>query len=108
MIRGFFPGTSTVGWLPFFPGANRAMARFPTVRQIEKDFATAGFSTVAVGEVVGASEPASRVLAWVTKMRKADTLLSAFRDDEFQAGLAALSAAGERPLSGALHLMVLK
>lgn len=63
---------------------------------------------LAVEEVVGRPEPASRVLAWVTKMRNADTLLSAFSDDEFEAGLAALADAGERPLSGALHLVVFK
>lgn len=108
MIRGFFPGTSTVGWLPFFPGAERATARFPSVGQVEQDFAEAGFSLVAVEEVAGAPEPASRVRTWVARMREADTLLSAFGDDEFEAGLAALADAAERPLSGALHLVIFK
>lgn len=108
MIRGFFPGTSTVGWLPFFPGAERAIERFPSVSQLEEDFAVAGFRVIAVEEAVAPAHPASAARAWVTKMRDVDTLLSAFSDDEFDAGVAALAEAGEHQLSGSLHLVVLE
>ncbi len=40
-------------------------------------------------------------------MRDADTLLNALTDDEFDAGLEALDAAGEASVSGCLHLVVL-
>jgi SAM-dependent methyltransferase len=107
-IRGFFAGLSRVGWLGFFQGAERAVARFLSIEDIEDLFGPAGFSLVVVEE---APEPATAipiVREWLIKMRHADSLLTALTDEEFGAGLAALGEADERSLSGALHLAVLE
>jgi SAM-dependent methyltransferase len=108
LIRGFFAGTSQLGWLALFPGAHRATARFPSVADIEETFGAAGFSMVALKESPEPDTPASVVRSWCTRMRDVDTLLTAFTDDEFTAGLAALDDLGSDTLSGCLHLVVLQ
>jgi hypothetical protein len=105
-IRGFFAGLSRVGWLSFFPGADRAVARFPTVEDIAGLLDAAGFSLVAVEEAPEPATPVPIVSEWLIKMRHADSLLTALTDQEFGAGLAALSQTDQQSVSGALHLAV--
>ncbi len=106
-IRGFFAGASRVDWLPYFPGAERAVARFPTVDQVVDVFRTAGFSPLAVVAVQEPEHPVAEVRQWIVKVRHADTLLTALSDDEIAAGLAALDSSDVATLGGSLHLLTL-
>jgi SAM-dependent methyltransferase len=105
-IRGFFAGLSQVGWLRFFPGADRAVDRFPTIDDIDELFSAAGFSLVVVEEALEPATPVPIVIEWLIKMRNVDSLLTALSDAEFDAGLASLGQTECRSLSGALHLAV--
>jgi SAM-dependent methyltransferase len=105
-VRGFFAGLSRVGWLPFFPGADRAVDRFPRIEDVVALLAAAGFSLVVVEEAPEPATPVSIVIEWLVKMRHADSLLSALSDAEFDTGLGALRRTDERSVSGALHLAV--
>jgi SAM-dependent methyltransferase len=106
-VRGFFAGSSMVGWLPSFPGAERAIARFPSVEDVAEVFGHAGFSLIKVDEVREPARPAEEIRAWIEMMRHADTLLTAFTDAEVAAGLAALATLGATELDGSLHLVTL-
>lgn len=108
LIRGLFRGLSRVGWLPFFPGAPRALARFPSVEEVAATFATAGFTLRAVEEVAAPPSPIADARSWVTQMRHADSLLTALSDAEFAEGLAAMQRSAEPTVSGSLHLAVFR
>jgi SAM-dependent methyltransferase len=106
-LRGFFAGASRLGWLPYFPGADRAIARFPSIEDVEEVFARAGFSLLAADAVPEPPRPAEEVRAWIVKMRHSDTLLIAMSDDEFDAGLAAIDESSAISFDGTLHLVTL-
>jgi SAM-dependent methyltransferase len=108
LIRGFFAGASRLGWLPYFPGAERAVARFPSVEDVAGAFGPAGFRLVTVEEVAQPPATLSEVRAWLVRMRHVDTLLTTFTDHEFDTGLATLDAEAEPLLGGSLHLVVLR
>jgi SAM-dependent methyltransferase len=107
-LRGFFAGLSRVGWLGFFPGAGRAVGRFPTAPEIVELFEDAGFELVGIDEVVGEVRPIAAIRTWIEAMRHADTLLSALTDSEIASGLAALEESTSTVLGSALHLITLQ
>ncbi len=93
LIRGIFAELGTLGWLPYFPGADRARRLLPSADETVADLEANGFElvdTLAVegGEITNAGQAAG----WVRQMRAADTVLGDFDDDEFDAGLAALAS----------------
>jgi SAM-dependent methyltransferase len=96
MVRGYFPDHSTIPWLDALPGAERARARFPTTGRLAQALAPAGFTILDVVGVPDPEQPRAREAAdWIAAMRHADTILTALRDDEIEAGIATLRARGE-------------
>jgi SAM-dependent methyltransferase len=104
-VRGFFSGTSRLDWLQYFPGRERALARFPSVEDVAAAFAHADFSVLRLDEVHEPPRSVDFALSWIRKMRHADTLLTALSDDEIDVGLAAIAAAGTTEIGGSLHLL---
>jgi SAM-dependent methyltransferase len=106
-LRGFFAGASRLGWLPYVPGADRAVAQFPSIEEVTQIFRRPGFSLASVSEVRQPARPVDDIRAWITTMRHADTLLTAMTDDEVAAGLASLGKSGVTHLDGVLNLLTL-
>ena len=80
-------------WLDHFPGAERALARFPSTGRTTEVFVGAGVAPVDVVDVVTTGPaPCADAAAWVRSMRDADTLLTALRDEEIDAGVRSLLA----------------
>jgi SAM-dependent methyltransferase len=101
LVRGLFPGTSVLPWLDHMPGADRARGRFPTVDRLSGVLARAGLDVVDVTNVVEAhrhDHTAAEAADWIEAMRTADSVLTALRDDEVAAGVAALRAMGDAQL----------
>lgn len=98
-FRGYFPDRSHVPWLEHFPGRERAMARFPTATALRKLLPNAGLALIDVVDVEEGGEllPA-HAASWIAAMRSADSLLTAFTDDEIHAGVSALLALPREPL----------
>jgi SAM-dependent methyltransferase len=98
-LRGYFPDTSEIPWLRWMPGAERAGARFPTTSQVAAVLGRAGFSS---GDVVNVPEPerarANDAADWIARMRAADSILTALRDDEIERGIASLRELGDARL----------
>jgi SAM-dependent methyltransferase len=91
LLRGFFSERSTVGWLDWFPGADRARARFPSAAATAELAAAHGFVVRAASEVESDAGASIReTTEWIRAMRSADTLLCALSDDEIAAGLEAM------------------
>jgi SAM-dependent methyltransferase len=106
-LRGFFAGSSQLGWLPYFPGSERAIARFPSIAELDEIFSRVGFSVARVDEVRTPPRSVADAREWTETMRHADTLLTALTDAEIAAGLAALDATESTQLEGSLHLVTL-
>lgn len=106
-LRGFFAGSSRLGWLPYFPGSERAIARFPSIEEIAGVFRGAGFSVTRVDEIRTPARTVADARTWIAAMRHADTLLTTLTDVEIASGLAALGATESTQLDGSLHLVTL-
>jgi SAM-dependent methyltransferase len=100
LLRGYIPNLSRIPWLEYFPGAERATARFPTLRSLETD--ASGLETIDVTSVddVERVRP-SEAISWIRAMRDADTLLTALTDEEIEAGLEELNCLPDVPLAPA-------
>ncbi|MCB1017639.1 MAG: class I SAM-dependent methyltransferase [Acidimicrobiales bacterium] len=99
LVRGLFPDRGRVPWLEAFPGAERALARFPTVAAVAAALPDAGLRRRAVVDVDEPPRPLpAEAAAWVEAMRRSDSLLTALTDDEVDAGSAALRALPPVPL----------
>jgi ubiquinone/menaquinone biosynthesis C-methylase UbiE len=92
LIRGLFADAGEVGWLRAFPNAGSVHAGFPSTVDTVELFHPRGFRFVGSRLLGGEQAPAGEVARWVRQMRSADTLLRAFSDSDYQAGLAALEA----------------
>lgn len=110
LIRGFVPGASRVPWLDHFPGAERAAARFPNMDAIRSLGRSSGFRVVDAVVVEDTDRSSARdVATWVSRMREADSLLTALTSKEIEAGLENLRAMAERLLEPvSLSLVVLE
>jgi SAM-dependent methyltransferase len=99
LVRGFVPGRSRIPWFDLFPGADRAHLRFHTEDRVRATFEPAGLAFVDGVEVVErAGVRAPEAIAWVERMRSADSVLTALTDEEVAAGLQALRALGDAEL----------
>jgi ubiquinone/menaquinone biosynthesis C-methylase UbiE len=112
LVRGFFADQSITGLLGWFPGIDRVAATFPHTDAVADDFVAAGFATFAIIDVV---EPwRFELTSWVERARSIRHTDSAFRpltDDEFEAGIAAVTEAhgsdpGSMVSDAALRLLV--
>lgn len=100
LLRGYIPNLSRVPWLEYFPGAERATARFPTLQSLETD--ASGLETIDVTSVDDIERVRPRAaISWIGAMRHADTLLTALTDEEVELGLEALNCLPDVPLAPA-------
>ena len=106
LIRGFIPGHTRLAWLELFPGADRAVARFPSVEAIDDLFERVGWSRVHDCEVVEHTMTSALRVGFTEQMRHADSILTALTDDEIATGLASLRAEPDRVEPAALSLLV--
>jgi len=106
-IRGYFADLSWIDWIDYFPGRERALARFPSAREVIDDFVTEGFNLVKTDIVQGPRASVASVRTWIETMRHADTLLTAFTDSEIAAGLKTLEDRRPESLGSGLHLITL-
>jgi SAM-dependent methyltransferase len=100
LLRGYLPGLSRVPWLEYFPGAERAAARFPTLQSLERDASELETLDVTGVDDIERVRPCDAI-AWIRAMRHADTLLTALEDEEIESGLDALAALPDVPLAPA-------
>jgi SAM-dependent methyltransferase len=107
LVRGFFSDRSEVGWLRFFPGADRARTRFPSAIDTSALFVQCGMDPVGAIEVDDHLKARPKEAAsWARRMQEADTLLCAFSEDEFAEGVAALEdSRSDEPLTARLTLL---
>lgn len=94
VIRGFVPGHHDLPWGDFFPGSDKAIARFPDLDEMNRLFAEAGF-TLVQDTVVERTETAAARARFIERMRHADSILTALSDAEVDAGIAALRQRGD-------------
>ena len=81
--------------------------RFPSIEDVAHLFSEVGFGLANVDEVRQPPTRIEDVRAWITKMRHADTLLTALTDNEVATGLSVLDASGAMEPEGSLHLLTL-
>ena len=111
LIRSAFAGRHrAITLFRFFPEAIRVLDSYPSVRDVEVAFGTAGFATVAFEPVPQTTAPSLRAAA-ATLRREAHTPLRLITDEEYAAGLARLRRAARTeagPVIDALDLLVLR
>jgi SAM-dependent methyltransferase len=107
-IRGHFTDLSWIEWMEYFPGSERALARFPSAQEVIGDFEASGFHFVKTDVVQGQQATVADVRTWIETMRHADTLLTAFADSEIAAGIENLEDHGPESLGSGLHLVTLQ
>jgi SAM-dependent methyltransferase len=107
LVRGLFSDRGRVSWLDPFPGAERALARFPSTERVVRALAAAGLALVDVVEL-DATGPATgaAAAAWVRSARHADTLLTALSDAEVDAGVGNLLAEPDAELAPTVLALV--
>jgi SAM-dependent methyltransferase len=93
LIRNAFPGRHLgIGLFRYWPEAIAALETFPSVDDVRRAFAAAGFSYVALEPVRQMTAPSLGAIA-ATAQREAHTPLMLITDDAYQAGLTRLRAA---------------
>ena len=109
VIRGAFAGRDyTFTLYDFFPAAEGHLDTFPTVRETISIFEDAGFTTFSNEQVEQVTHRTYADALEATKLR-ADTLLEALSDDDFEDGLAKLAEAARTksgPVVDSLDLFV--
>jgi SAM-dependent methyltransferase len=98
VIRNLFADLGTTSWLAELPGAERAQQVFPAVTSIAGVLAFEGLELVDAVEVPESNHgrnTAHAAAAWIRMMRKADSLLLAFSDEEIAIGLDRLEGCPE-------------
>jgi len=89
-FRGRYDGIPVVR---YFPGARRALDRFPAVEEVRAAFEAAGFAFAGLDRV---DQPPADLATWragLARQRVSDTSMVGLTDAEFAAGLAAVDAA---------------
>jgi len=119
LIRGGVSGTNQEGIenVRWFPETARMVDTFPTVEDVSRAFAAAGFQQEAL-EQVRETYPASLadLLGQVDTLRRADTTLRSLSEEEFLRGKERLRRAvqhaedtgNEEPRTNSLDLLVLR
>ena len=98
LIRGFLRDRSEIGYLAWFPGAERVTGAFPSSVEVVQLASDVGLVFLGAREV-----PSERnatlgdAAAWVRSMRSADTVLCALTDNEVAVGVDRLEANAAAP-----------
>lgn len=91
LVRGLFADLGQPAALGFLPGSEHARAAFPATDTIATEFAGHGLRTVCEREVEDAGPSTVRDAAdRIRRLRRADSLLARFSDEQIADGLAAL------------------
>lgn len=111
LIRQAYPGrTERIGLFRSFPTAARVLDTYPSLERVVEVFTAAGFTRETLRPVRQTSAPDMRT--WLETVRlRIDTILRAIPDEEFHAGLAALTrdvAPTSGPVMDELDLLVLR
>lgn len=92
LVRGYFADLPLGSQLRRFPGIERAAASFPTRTAVVETFRRGGFGSPTLSVVRESWEAdVSTVVRRARQMRHVDSLLCRLTDDEFEAGLRAIS-----------------
>jgi ubiquinone/menaquinone biosynthesis C-methylase UbiE len=93
LVRGLFADLGNAPALELIPGSHRALRAFPPVGTIEGAFASNGLRLTST-DTVEDHGPATigRAADRIRRLRRADTLLEQFTDEQIVAGLAAMDA----------------
>jgi SAM-dependent methyltransferase len=115
LIRQGFPdrpldGIEMIRW---FPETARMVAAYPTLEEVCRTFAAAGFPDATVEQVCDVrSGSLADLLAELDELRRADTTLRALSDEEFLRGQdrvrLAVEAGHDEPRTNQLDLLVLR
>jgi SAM-dependent methyltransferase len=98
LIRGFFRDRSEIGWLGRFPGADRAVAAFPSSNEAIEVANDVGLVLLGAKEVPSERDRTlGHAAAWIRSMRTADTMLCTLTDDDVEEGLASLESNAAAP-----------
>jgi SAM-dependent methyltransferase len=92
LIRTYAPDRSEIAWAQEFPGRKRWEARFPESGELVTWFARHDFSSLAVHDVLEGTESYGASARWASRMRHADSMLTALTEAEIAEGLARLRA----------------
>lgn len=90
LVRTYVPGRTEITWVQEFPGRSKWEARFHSADELVALFAAHGLRLVEACDVLEATETYDASAAWISRMRNADSLLTALSDGEVAAGLDAL------------------
>jgi SAM-dependent methyltransferase len=92
LVRGFFADQVPTGMFALFPGIGRSAARFPQTTAVAADLAAAGFRPRPHLDVVEPwAWPRDTVVARLRQLRSVDNALIPLTDEEFEAGVAAVT-----------------
>jgi SAM-dependent methyltransferase len=111
LVRGLFADQEPTGVFAVFPGIERSVARFPDTTAVAADLAAAGFRPRTPLEVVEPwAWPLADLVARLRQMRSVDNALMPLTDEEFEAGVAAVTdrwAGHDGPVPGPTTLRLL-
>jgi ubiquinone/menaquinone biosynthesis C-methylase UbiE len=108
LVRTFLPGRTEITWVGAFPRHAKALTRFPDLDQLADVFGAHGLVPNHVGEVFEEVWTFAESADWVERMRHADTMLTAFTDDEVAEGVRTLRAQPTRQARNELSLVVFR
>lgn len=110
MIRGAFAGRPVPTLYRFFPSTEQTVSTFPAIADVIGTFENAGFNTFSVERVEQLLAHSLTEMIERIKLR-ADTTLELLSDQEFEAGVAAMTAearTNDGPVIDPLDLLVIR
>ena len=105
LVRTYAPDRSDITWAREFPGGEKWEPRFPRSGGLVAWFAQHDLPVIAVRDILEGTETYAASAAWASRMRDADSMLTALTEEEMAEGLARLRADPDR--LGRLELTLL-
>ncbi len=92
LVRTYAPGRTEITWVGEFPGRAMWQARFHSEHELIALFDAHRLYLVDVRDVLERTETYADSARWVSRMRHADSMLTALTDEEIATGLYGYSA----------------
>jgi SAM-dependent methyltransferase len=92
LVRTYVPGRTEVTYVEEFPGRSKWTRRFHDEEELLNLFGAHGLELITIREVLEGTETYAASAEWVSRMRNADSVLTALSDEEITEGLAILRA----------------